>query len=212
MTFSFADFTSLTGVSLAGNAQQLTNLVRLTEAAGAQAGALWADKTIDPRGDFQTSYTANLHDGSRADGIALVLTNPNQPLVGTGGGGLGYAGLTPSLAVEFDIYSNGEPSNNEVEITRSGTSLASKNPGFQLWNAGPIHAWVDYTGATHTLNVYVSNTATKPDQPLHSVQVDLGALLGASARVGFTGSTGGSTAQQDLTSWALTDETLPGHS
>ena len=58
----------------------------------------------------------------------------------------------------------------------------------------------------------VSDAATKPAQPLHSVQVDLGALLGANARIGFTGSTGGSTAQQDITSWALTDETLPGHS
>ena len=39
-------------------------------------------------------------DGGGADGIVFVLTP--TPALGFPGGGIGYAGITPSIAIEFD--------------------------------------------------------------------------------------------------------------
>jgi hypothetical protein len=155
-----------------------------------------------------------MHDGAGpADGIAFVLRGPSSGQLGADGGGLGYSGLSPSVAVEFDIYQNaGEPDANEVEVTRTDAggqaSLVTRNPGFPLYGQ-PLYVWVDYAAGAHRLDVYVSPTTDRPAQPTTSAQVDLGGLLGAGAVAGFTAGTGGATAQQDVRSWTLTDATLP---
>ncbi len=58
-------------------------------------------------GAFTASYTYQDAGGGGADGCAFVLQNaPNgAAALGGGGGGLGYSGVTPSVAVEFNIYS-----------------------------------------------------------------------------------------------------------
>ena len=204
-------WTDLTPLTLAGTAVRVNDFIRLTHNGGNQAGAAWANTQIDPRGDLHTSFVVSMHDGggNPADGIAFVLVDPAQPLLGGAGGGIGYAGLAPSLALEFDIYQNGgEPNANQVEVLRNGARLATVDPGFALHGSGPVYAWVDYSAGT--LTVFVSQTATKPALPLLTTSVDLRALLGKQARVGFTAATGGSVAQQDLLSWTLSNETLPG--
>ena len=205
-------WSGLDAVTLAGSAERVGALVRLTPAEGNRAGALWSNVRIDPRGDLHTAFTLNLHDGSGvpADGIALVLTDPAQPLTGGLGIGIGYAGMTPSLALEFDIYTNaGEPNANQVELTRNGQRLTTFDPGFPLYGAGPVYGWLDYTEGT--VRIYVSQSPVKPAMPMSSITTDVGRLLGRTARIGLTGGTGGSWAQQDVLGWTLSNETLPGH-
>ena len=80
----------------------------LTPDMGGQSGAVWSLETVDLSKDFEVVSKLNLGSNVAwgADGIAFVL----QPLSsdqGGVGGGIGYAGIDPSVAVEFDTWNNG---------------------------------------------------------------------------------------------------------
>ncbi len=92
----------------AGSATLLADdVVRLTSETNSDFGGIWSFNTIDFNNDFSISaelYFGTL-DGSGADGIAFVI----QPLSnneGLSGGGIGFQGITPSLAVEMDTWFN----------------------------------------------------------------------------------------------------------
>ncbi len=84
-----------------------TNTVQLTSDLPGKNGSAWAKMELDLTGDFYIEsemYFGN-KDFLGADGIAFVL----QPLgvnAGSSGGGIGYEGIAPSLAVEFDTFYN----------------------------------------------------------------------------------------------------------
>jgi hypothetical protein len=95
--------------NLGGNAVSSGgNCFRLTEALNSQAGSLWFQNKISLASDLTITATINLgSNDDGADGIAFVL----QPIcngIGGIGGGIGYYGISPSLAVEFDTWENGD--------------------------------------------------------------------------------------------------------
>jgi hypothetical protein len=97
-----SDF-KLTDFKINGNTTLTNNEATLTLALNNQSGSIWSNKKIDLSEDFRISADLNfgILDDSGADGIAFVI----QPLssdIGTLGGGIGYQGITPSLAIEFD--------------------------------------------------------------------------------------------------------------
>ncbi|MEI8203117.1 MAG: LamG-like jellyroll fold domain-containing protein, partial [Bacteroidota bacterium] len=99
------------------------NCFTLTPNTGWQAGSVWYPHKMSLAYDFD--ITLNVYLGSSdggADGIAFVL----QPLatnLGASGGGLGYAGITPSIAVEYDTYQNSsDPSADHVSIQPNGNT------------------------------------------------------------------------------------------
>jgi gliding motility-associated-like protein len=53
-------------------------------------------------------------DGSGADGIAFVM-QPISTALGSGGGGMGYLGINPSIDIEFDTYQNSSPYNDPFQ-------------------------------------------------------------------------------------------------
>lgn len=102
-----SDF-KLSDFKINGSTTVTTNEATLTRAIGSQGGSIWSNQKIDLSKDFKISTELNFGtlDGSGADGIAFVL----QPLssdLGGSGGGLGYQGISPSIAVEFDTWFNG---------------------------------------------------------------------------------------------------------
>ena len=109
---------------------------RLTPAVNNAGGSIWYSKKIDLRKDFVAEFEMNLGciNGNGADGIAFVL-QPISTAIGTRGGGLGYAGIQPSLNVEFDTWQNccnnstsinsaeaNDPVQDHVAIMRNGTT------------------------------------------------------------------------------------------
>lgn len=103
------------------------NCYRLTPDLNNQAGAIFQNQTIDLNNSFDFSFNGFLgcrNGNDAADGIVFVLTsNPNG--LGSGGGGLGYAGGNQpySLAVEFDTWENsnvGDPSYDHIGIESGG--------------------------------------------------------------------------------------------
>lgn len=223
--FNYPDFSNTAGLQLNGDAKQEGNLIRLTPAEFDKAGSAFATTAINPQESWETQFQISMHDSSTsplpADGMAFVVQSKG-PQGGDGlGGSLGYGGIQPSVAVEFDIFENffgGDPSGDHVAIMAEGdvgNHLACANEGgpsapcsaslpFSIYG-GPIHAWVEHDASTQRLKVFLSQTTEKPGAPLLDHQISL-APVGASAYAGFTAATGASTAVHDLLSWRFGKE------
>lgn len=94
--------------SISGNAVVINDdTVRLTEAVGNQSGFVWSQNLVNFEQDFNLEAELYLgtQDAGGADGIAFVV-QPISNDEGTLGGGIGYSGISPSLAIEFDTWWN----------------------------------------------------------------------------------------------------------
>lgn len=123
-----------------GNASQIScNCYRLTPDANTQSGSVWNLNQINLSNAFDYYFDVFLgcNDGG-ADGLAFVL-QPVSTTVGGSGGGMGYAGISPSIAVEIDTYQNGgynDPGFDHIAIMRNGD--VNHGSGNNL--AGPVQA------------------------------------------------------------------------
>ena len=214
---SYPDFSSAAGLTLNGTASQSGAVLRLTSAAEGQDGSAYANTPVNLAHSFQSHFQFSMHDstsGTPADGIAFVVQNAVSGLsaLGSAGGGIGYGGIAPSVAVEFDIWQNGgDPNANHVGITLNGdpgTYAAVATPPFNLYG-GPLNAWIDYDAISHTLQVYVDPSTIKPATPLLSTVLDIPSTVGPTAYIGFTGATGGSNADQDILNWQVIGSSTP---
>lgn len=145
---------------------------RLTQAVNGSYGAVWYRWQADLNQDFDLN--ANLNFGLNdfgADGIVFAFQNLCTN-VGSTGGGMGIAGVNPSLFVEFDTYEN--PENGDLVADHIGimsdgilfhtgpSSLSA--PVCALPNCGNIENGIDYPVRIHwqaaiqTLDVYFNGT------------------------------------------------------
>ncbi|RMG74175.1 MAG: T9SS C-terminal target domain-containing protein [Bacteroidetes bacterium] len=98
---------------------------RLTPASGNQKGHMWYPTRLDLRFAFDMTFAvlAGQND-SGADGLAFILhRDPNGlSASGSGGGGLGILGITPSVYLEIDTYDNGtaDPSQDHLAFGLNG--------------------------------------------------------------------------------------------
>ncbi len=115
---------SVEDFKLGGTARILDeDCIRLTPDVQFASGSAWYEKPIDLSQSFE--LTVCLVFGKRdelgADGIGFVF----HPVMRTGyrGEGMGFAGLYPSLGIEFDTYQNyhlADPPNDHVAISVNG--------------------------------------------------------------------------------------------
>lgn len=122
--FFFSSILINSQVQLNGNAIALdSNCYQLTSDNLVQSGSIWDNNLFDLNTSFDMQF--NIFLGCKpytagADGIVFVL----QPLsvnAGTAGGGIGFAGITPSIGVEFDTYENAwDPTYCHVVIEKNG--------------------------------------------------------------------------------------------
>ncbi len=165
------------------------NLV-LTAATSNQAGSAFWPTAVDPR-NLNIEFTVSIGGGTGADGLALVIADPSRGAkatsLGEKGGGLGF-GTIPGYAVALDTWKNSvNPSNNFTGISDGAGS-----------SAGLLHWLSTYTltpslrSGTH--RVEVSTGAGAISIYLDGVKAGTRAMtLPASALIGFSGGTGGST-------------------
>ena len=121
---------------LNGNAvQTIPNTFRLTEAINSQSGSAWNSVTLNLTQPFNFDVDMFFgYNNGGADGIAFLL-QPISTSIGTGGGGMGYQGVSPSFAVEFDTWQNSsDPSYDHIAIQKNGD--LNHNGGNNL--AGPL--------------------------------------------------------------------------
>jgi Legume lectin domain len=208
---NFPNFSRTAGLSLNGDAAKAGKRLRLTPAAASMTGGAFTNrKVVNPAKSFTTSFRFSLHDAIvPGDGMAFVLTTRGRKALGFGAGGLGYSGLAPSIAIEFDKFLNPEahdPDDNHVAVTKDGNTgahLAKATPSFDLYG-GTRWVWITYSARKKTLRVYVNDSKRKPRRPLVKFRRKLADILhGQSARAGFTAATGGAYMAADILSWKL---------
>jgi hypothetical protein len=142
-----------------------SNCYQLTPPAVYQGGAVWFQNKITLNENLSVQGTLNLGsiDGGGADGIAFVL----QPIcsgLGGVGGGIGYLGISPSIAIEFDTWQNGEygdPAQDHIALMSNG--VINHGSGNNLWgpdvSQGNLEDGLDHTfdiewdASTNTLSL-----------------------------------------------------------
>lgn len=238
---TYSDFSSTAGLTLVGSANN-TNIpaqLQLTPPAGGQSGAAYSTTpiTLGSGNSFSTQFQFQLTRAGGidpADGIAFVLAASPTGLGGSGGG-MGYAGVNNSMAVEFDTFNNGGVdgnSSNHVAINKrgniaNGSSLSDQalvniygiatcdfssghlKPGC-LSNGNVWTALITYDGTN--LNVTLDDPAKSGSfAAVTNLPIDVGSLLGTStAYVGFTAGTGSGYQSQDILNWKFSNTaTLP---
>ncbi|CAM9677875.1 unnamed protein product, partial [Laminaria digitata] len=140
-----------------GVSQACGPALRLTTSRPASAGAAWYPRLITVGEGFDTTFTFRLsspslrcnsmdgvhtHCRSRgADGVAFVVQGESSTALGKGGLGMGYAGISNALVVEFDTHYNPdllEPYENHVSVqTRRGWRDAGSPHGLHSLGSTP---------------------------------------------------------------------------
>lgn len=222
---SYADFSSVAGLTLNGAAAQAGNVLRVTPANYGQSGSAFSTSTVSLASNasfstfFQFRFTnpggACDGQGCGADGLVFVVQTVGNN-VGGGGGGIGYLGINNSVGIEFDTWNNGggdKNSSNHIGFDVNGSlgsivlaevTEADMNGG-DIWNV-----WVDYNGATNLLEARMGRSAVRPTNAILSLTRNLATDLGTTnAFVGFTSGTGAAFANHDVLSWTLEDRFAP---
>ncbi|MGA9567838.1 MAG: L-type lectin-domain containing protein [Candidatus Korobacteraceae bacterium] len=133
----FPDFSSGTSnLQMNGSAHvatyQSAKVLRLTDGYPGigtfhpETSAAWFKLAQAQNLGFTTYFRFQIHTAAicctPADGFAFVIQNSSPTALGTGNGGLGYAGIRDSVAIEFDTYQNPwDPSPNHVAVQSCGT-------------------------------------------------------------------------------------------
>ncbi len=191
-----------------GNASQLScNCYRLTPNLNTQGGSVWNVNQIDLGNSFDFIFDVFLgNSDAGADGIAFVL-QPVSTSIGSNGGGLGYLGITPSVAIEIDTYQNGnygDPAADHIGIQSNGdvdhgTANNLAGPVAALASSGNIEDGqnhllrVNWNAGTQTLEAYFDGVL----RVTYTGNI-VANIFSNSPNVywGFTGSTGGSINEQ----------------
>jgi gliding motility-associated-like protein len=123
--------------------RQSCNCYTITRDTPSQFGAVWNINKINLKQSFDFSFNINLGcvDGNGADGMAFVLQKTSTTIgtTGTGGGSMGYLGISPAVGVTLDTYQNTSPDNdpsydhlaiqlNGVTNHSSASSITSPTP------------------------------------------------------------------------------------
>jgi hypothetical protein len=190
-------------VNLVGSASMKGSDLQLTNSYG-QAGAAWLQSAISTTQSFSTIYSfslANTNGGYMADGISFAFQNVGSNAVGEAGGSIGYNGLGAVGSIVQTWY------NNTAGINTNGNAYATKAAPTFLASASLVTGTetVTYNATSHQLSVIGSvNVDGHVFQVSDSTNIDLSAKFGSSMYAGFTGGTGGATADQRITSFAVT--------
>jgi gliding motility-associated-like protein len=179
------------------------NCYTLTDAANGQSGSVWNMNKIRLDNSFEFRFDINLgcKDADGADGMVFML-QPISTNIGSQGGGIGYEGVRPSIAVEIDTWQNidnNDPAYDHISIQLNGDIRHGGNnnlagPVTALLNANNIedcqwHAFtIRWDAVTKTFSAFIDN------QLRVSTTIDLVADVfnnDPSVYWGFTSATGG---------------------
>ena len=203
---------------------QGNGVYRLTTNANFQGGGVWYRRRLDLRVNFRIAVDLNLGSNDiGADGIAFVLQNLDTGQ-GSAGGGLGYGGatpITPSMAIEFDTYTNPgfDPATGEdhIAFVENGNTnvmhLAADTTLVENLENGNFHSVViSWNPDTQILGYeFIHSNGTVYSD---TKSVNLITMMGTPiAFWGFTASTGGFNNEQSVrfndNSICVVDATFP---
>ncbi len=187
-----------TELSLNGNAELLQGQLVLTQPLEDQEATAFFPTPFT----ISASTTMEVHlvfqiDPSEipADGVALVWhADPKGPrALGGKGGGISIGFLSPKVAVVFDTHNGNGLELAPAVFIQSNNDRPSDQPHartepFPLASGKVIHCWVNYRSGD--LQVYVSESAVRPNEPWVRAEVALEVEVGPSVFFGVAAATG----------------------
>jgi hypothetical protein len=181
----FPDFSSVAFLQMNGAHQATWNnqaVLRLTDGnlsvgSHQESATSWFTIPQQVNLGFTTYFAFQIHSAggccNPGDGVAFVIQNASSTdrsygatgagvtARGVSGGGVGYAGIPNSLAVEFDTQQNGwDPSANHIAVQGCGTQTN-----------GPVHVPGNFTIGSNT---HVTSCLVAPPSGLNSSVPHLG--------------------------------------
>ena len=210
-SLTYNDFSSTAGLTLNGNAAQSGSVLRVVPSLADQAGTFYYTTPIPLDGStgFSTAFEflVQTDRNNPTDGFTFLLQNVGVNALGAGSQGLGYVGLSPSVAV---VFRGRAPS--FIGVITGGTDPANlpvpfDPPGSTSFTEGAFYgqdefAWIDYSPGG-TLKVYLSSTSVRPATPVMTTSVDIAGTLGSQTYVGFSAGNGGAWGSQDILKWSF---------
>ena len=207
----FASHDDLSSNIEAGTRPVFVNgLTRLTDGGLGEGGSVWTQTPGTggrvPITFFDTTFTLRqVPVQGAADGLTFAIQNNTNGIHALGGlgGGLGYTGITPSVAIYFDLY-NGASHNPRTGLLLNGNGTpgdARSLAGIiNLGSGDPIQVRLTYDSGT--LREVVTDTTTGAVfTTTYAVNIPMVVGGGGLAYVGFTAATGGETSVQDILNW-----------
>lgn len=187
---------------LNGNATQNScNCYTLTQPLNNQFGSVWNSTKINLNNPFDFVFNVYLGclDGNGADGIVFIL-QPLSTSIGTGGGGMGFQGIAPSVGIALDTWQNTEfndPTFDHLSIQVNGNidhfydiaplvQASASNPNIEdcIWHTFRIK----WDPVTHLLQTYFDGVFRQ------QATIDIVATIFNNDPMvywGFSGATGG---------------------
>lgn len=193
-------------LALNGSAKITNSLLELTDGGFSEASSAWYGAKV-PISSFTTDFTFQSQNAV-ADGFTFTIQNDGVKAIGKNGGSLGYSGLSNSVGLKFDLFSNAGEGTDSTGIYRDGVAptlpaINLSSTGINLHSSDVFHAHLVYNGTVLTMTLTDTNTGAATTQQF---TVNIPATVGATtAYIGFTGGTGGSSATQTIKTWTFTN-------
>jgi len=189
-------------LKLNGAAKVTGSALQLTDGGNGQTSSAFGTTAV--KIDSFTTWFSFQQLNASADGMTFTIQGFGPTALGSGGGGLGYGGITQSAAVKIDLFSNAGEGSNSTGLYTNGslptlpaTDLTSAN--VDLHSGHVFNALLNYNGSTLTVSITDASTNLSATQ---SYSVNLPGLIGStSGYVGFTAATGGLSANQNILNW-----------
>ncbi|HXN73358.1 MAG TPA: chitobiase/beta-hexosaminidase C-terminal domain-containing protein, partial [Candidatus Acidoferrales bacterium] len=207
-------FATPTGLQFNGSTDLDDSRLQLTNGGQTEAGSAFFTTPMNIT-NFTTDFTFQLSD-AMADGITFTIQNSAAGVTALGptGGGLGYGpdtpggtgGISNSVAVKFDLYSNNGEGDDSTGLYTNGASPTTPATdmtasGVILNNGDTMAVHITYNGTTLAMTITdpTVNATFTTSWPINIPQT----IGGNTAFIGFTGGTGGLTASQKIESWTF---------
>lgn len=182
----------------------------LTDGGGNERAAYWYPEplTIPTGGQMEFAFSYLASGNRQADGITLTLQTEGVDAIGGIGGSLGYVGITgKTVAYQINLYDGYVEGSNFVTSNVSGNYLATGPVQFSSGHS--IDVVLVYDADAQTITETLTDTVTGSKFSRTYSGIDLAAVLGQTAYIGFTGGSGGDTAIQTVTGFSISGGNSP---
>ena len=203
-------FSNTQGLTFNGSAAPAnTSQLQLTSGVS-QAGSFFWNAPINVQA-FTTSFEFQVTNG-QANGFTFTIQNVGPTSLGGDSAGLGYQNIQKSVAIKFNFYNYNSEGSDSTGLYTDGqapsTPTVDISPsGIQLSSGDAINAQIVYDGTTLTLTLH---DTTNNDSFTTSWPINIPQTVGSNtAYVGFTGGTGGLSADQYLLNWTYATQAVP---